>query len=104
MIKHVVSLLTATSLLWVAGACQKPDGLEYGILSLSVQTPASGRVTDVSEGDESAVASLQVFVFDEQGMLETSGISTASHLSLRCRLGEKTVWAVVNAPVFPWRL
>ena len=89
MIKRLVSLLMAISLWWVAGSCQKAPGPGFGILSLSVVTPASGRVTDVSEAAEAAISGLQVFVFDAQGALETSGTSASSTLSLRCRLGEK---------------
>jgi hypothetical protein len=51
-------------------------------------TPTDGKVND-----------LQVFVFDRNGVYETSSHGTGAVLAMTCTSGEKQVVALVNAPV-----
>lgn len=66
-------------------------------IQLTVRVPESAtKVTGTSSDD--AVKDLQVFVFDKNGVYETSSQGSGSSLSLTCTTGEKTVVALVNAP------
>lgn len=86
----------ALCLLACTGACQKQ--VETGVtLSVSARVPVSSRVTDASEARESRISDIQVFVFDGEE-LEAYGSSSDASVTLRCRLGEKTVWVLANAP------
>ena len=46
---------------------------------------------------EDAVESLQVFVFGEDGQVQSSGVADGNALTLTCSTGEKEIAAVVNA-------
>ena len=66
-------------------------------IQLTVRVPESAtKVTGTSSDD--AVKDLQVFVFDKNGVYETSSQGSGSSLSLTCTTGETTVVALVNAP------
>ena len=70
------------------------------MVELKISIPSA--VTKVSEKNEpgtpAAVHSLQVFLFDEEGNLETSDIQEKESLGLPCVPGKKKVVAIVNAP------
>lgn len=60
--------------------------------SVPVQaTKVAGYVT------EDAVETLQVFVFDENGQVQSSGMADGNSLTLTCTTGEKEIAAVVNS-------
>lgn len=75
-----------------ASADQKVD--------LCISLPSA--VTKVSEesspGDPTAVNTLQVFLFNEDGDLETSDMQESESIVLACVPGKKKVVALVNAP------
>ncbi|MCI1786319.1 MAG: fimbrial protein [Bacteroidales bacterium] len=52
--------------------------------------------TDISQ--EKTISSLQVFVFRIGGSLDISGKSETSSINLSCTTGDKTIYALVNAP------
>ena len=81
-------------------ACRERTETEGGFcrLQVSAAVPGATRITGVTDEEESRVSDIQVFVFDGDGMLETSGSASGRTISLRCRTGEKTVWVVANAP------
>ncbi len=67
-------------------------------IQLTVNLPqAATKVT----GDpvDYEVNDVQIFVFDKNGLYETSSRATASTLSLTCTTGEKKIVALVNAPI-----
>lgn len=63
---------------------------------LEVKIP-SGDTKVEGTDEENAVGSLQVFVFDHNGMLEAYARSSSNSLSLSCSSGAKEVVALVNA-------
>ena len=75
--KHLFSLAAALGVGVVAllCACQREDRpFQDGLCTLRVcaSVPTPTRVTGVTQEAESRISSLQVFVFDERGELETS--------------------------------
>ena len=59
------------------------------------------RATGVSEEDETAVNSLQVFVFNSDGAIDAAGKGYEGSLSINVSAGKgKRLWAVANAPDF----
>lgn len=56
-------------------------------------TKVTGNATDAQ------VNNIQIFVFDKNGIFETSSNSDASSLSLTCTTGEKKIVALANAPL-----
>lgn len=92
--------LAALVLSLALGACQgesaRPDG--QASVMVSVSLPGETRATGVSSAGESRINSLQVFVFGLDGRLESSSSVLSGTLNLRCRHGDKTIWALVNAP------
>ena len=63
--------------------------------------PAS-RATETTYSDESRVNNLQVFVFDESGALEDyRDAGAAMTATLSATSGQRTIWALVNAPALP---
>lgn len=93
------SILLPLSVL-ILFACRKDPVPDPSGFKLRIETSAAGstRVTGDALENESRVSDLQVLVFDRDGNLEVSGSARSSSLSLSCRGGEKTVWALVNAP------
>lgn len=69
------------------------DSYEVNISVLS--SGAETRMTDT--GNESAVNSLQIFVFRTDGTLEVYGSAEGSELSLECTSGEREFVAIANA-------
>ena len=69
-------------------------------ISLSVSVPDLR--TKVSEknspGTPDAINTLQVFVFDEAGVLEASDMKESESVVLTCKAGPKKVVSLVNAP------
>ena len=69
-------------------------------ISLSVSVPEVR--TKVSEknspGTPDAINTLQVFVFDEAGVLEASDMKESESVVLTCKAGPKKVVSLVNAP------
>lgn len=69
-------------------------------VSLSVSVPEVR--TKVSEknspGSPDAINTLQVFVFDESGILEASDMKESESVVLTCKAGPKKVVSLVNAP------
>lgn len=75
-----------------------PDLQSGDKIQLTVNLPqAATKVT----GDpvDYEVNDVQIFVFDKNGLYETSSRATASTLSLTCTTGEKKIVALVNAPI-----
>lgn len=70
------------------------------MVELRVSIPsAATKVSEKNEpGTPGAVHSLQVFLFDDSGALETSDVQSGSSIVLPCVPGKKTVVALVNAP------
>lgn len=70
------------------------------MVSLSVSVPTIK--TKVSEknspGTPDAINTLQVFVFDEGGILEASDMTESESVVLTCKTGPKKVVSLVNAP------
>lgn len=67
-------------------------------IQLTVNLPQA--VTKVTGNPSDAqVSDVQIFVFDKNGLYETSSRATASTLSLTCTTGEKNIVALVNAPI-----
>lgn len=67
-------------------------------IQLTVNLPqAATKVTGTPADDK--VNDVQIFVFDKNGLYETSSHATASTLSLACTTGEKKIVALVNAPI-----
>ena len=64
-------------------------------IPLDSQTKAAGTV---SATDDDKLNSAQVFVFNDNGILESSKRATTGNLELVCTRGSKQVAAVVNAP------
>lgn len=66
-------------------------------IQLTVKLPLSAtKVTGPASDDQ--VGDIQVFVFDKNGVYETSSSGSGSTLSLTCTTGEKQIVALVNAP------
>lgn len=77
---------------------EMPDEQKGEKIQLTVNLPQA--VTKVT-GDltDDRVNDVQIFVFDKNGLYETSTHSTSSSLSLTCTTGEKKIVALVNAPL-----
>lgn len=72
-----------------------------GSITTCITVNAEGDITkSTTPGNDASIASLQVFVFnnDDTGLLETSGTATGSKITLNCKTGNKVFYAVVNAP------
>lgn len=68
-------------------------------LTVGIRGSAATRSTTISADDEVRVSTLQVLVFRPDGALDAYGtVSDASELTLSCTSGERTVYALVNAP------
>ena len=97
---HLTQLLGSWILSLALCACQGEDFRPAGqaSVSISLSLPGETRTTGASPAGESRINSLQVFVFNPDGSLECSGMTSSDTVRLRCRHGEKTIWAVANAP------
>lgn len=70
------------------------------MVELTVSIPsATTKVSEKNEpGTPDAVNTLQVFLFDDKGALESSDLQSGTSLVLPCVPGKKKVVALVNAP------
>lgn len=66
--------------------------------SLHVSIAGSPATKATQTADEAAVNSLQVFVFNGDQIDVYGAVSNATAMTLDATTGERTVWAVVNAP------
>ena len=66
-------------------------------VTVSIQGTVT-RATDVTYADESKVSSLQVFVFNNGKLEDYQDAGEALTTKVAATSGERTVWAVVNAP------
>lgn len=83
------------------GKTQQQPGKPVDFTVSILGGPAS-RATGTTYSDESRVNNLQVFVFDENGALEDyRDAGAAMTATLSATSGERTVWALVNAPSLP---
>ena len=83
-------------------ACQEKIAMTENVdgtkVKLKVVVPVEEtRVT--SSNDESKISNYQVYVFDDQGVLESYVNQTGSDIVLDCIAGNKTVAVLANAPV-----
>ena len=101
-------LLLAATVLGTA-ACKKnldnpsvpsaavPGGEETVTLSVSLPLGAPSKASgSATEANETALKSVQVFVFNSSGNLEASQSASSSSVNLTCTKGAKTIAAVVN--------
>ena len=68
-------------------------------LTVSIESPLS-KATVADTADEAKVNTLEVFVFKADGegtILDAYGSSTSTSVTLSASIGQRTVWAVVNA-------
>ena len=83
----------------VNSGSNQPEGICEITFNLS---PGTTKVTttDISKENEVNVSTLQVFVFNSDGSVDAfSGRENGNNLTLSCTLGDKTVYALVNAPL-----
>lgn len=87
-----------------AASCKKdmtavteiPDS---GITELTVGVNRSlTKSTTITDGDEVKINSLQVFVFRDDALDAYASVENLSEVTLSCTKGERTVYALVNAP------
>lgn len=73
----------------------EPVQNESELVELTVNLPdLQTKITGTSQEDK--INDVRVFVFDANGMLESTGNAVTSSLSLTCTVGHKTVVALVN--------
>lgn len=65
--------------------------LTVNVMDSMMETRVTGMNSDMD------VNSLQIFVFNKYGLLETSASGTSSELTLTCTAGQKQIVALVNA-------
>ena len=73
-----------------------PDASSRAALRVSIAGTPGTKAAQTA--DEAAVNSLQVFVFNEDQIDVYGAVSDAKTMTLDATTGERTVWAVVNAP------
>ena len=102
MKKH---LFIAAAALAALASCNKQPvekaAPESATLDVSITSSVSTKATTVSEGDEAAVARIEVLVFNESGGLDAYQLYDGSNhkvSGITSTTGSKTVAAVVNAP------
>lgn len=88
--------------IFLASNCTKETvpavSAEPEIFSLKVSVPSSASVKAVEIPDEDNVASLQVFIFRPDGLLESYGRSSGNTVTAECTSGDKEIVALANAP------
>ena len=103
--KNVLSLAACALLALVA--CNKESGRvavapsSEGApveVTVSIKGTPGTKVTGVSYSDEARVRSLQVFVFNGEALENHRTVTESSVALVPATAGERTVWAVVNAP------
>ena len=104
-------LLASAAVLFAVGcnrnaAPEAPKGVAN--LTVTINGAAPTKAVGITDAQENAVNSLQVFVFDNEGAYEIDGYIDKSMLSdpnanitkiaLSCKQGQKSIWAIVNCP------
>lgn len=85
-------------------SCNKEDKVEPSpemekiSVTVGVSTSLSTKATAINDEDEKNIKNLQIFVFRENGALDAYANSNEGSVSLSCTAGERTVYALVNAP------
>jgi len=67
-------------------------------VNVSIVGTSATRATSVDSADESAVNNLQVYVFNDGKLEDYQNAGESMTASLTATSGERTVWALVNAP------
>ena len=68
------------------------------LVTFSVSVPGlETKSTGGRDDDEKTINSLQVFVFNQHGVYETSAVATEGEVSITCTAGQKRMVALVNA-------
>lgn len=99
-----IILLAASAALALPLSCQKEAGAGPAReaspveVTVSVQGAPATRATGTTYADESKVNSLQVFVFNVNDREAYRSVTGAMSALVPATAGERTVWAVVNAP------
>ena len=102
--KNSFQLIAAAVLASCLAGCRENPGVETPAerlvhTTVSISGSPATRATDVTAADEEAVANLQIFVFDDKGVVEDYLDAGASKTGeIITKEGEKTVVAIVNAP------
>lgn len=97
-----MTALCALTLLSSCGKTVPPQPGKPVEFTVSILGTPGSRATGTTYTDESRVNNLQVFVFDESGALEDyKDAGAAMTATLSATSGERTVWALVNAPALP---
>lgn len=101
-----VFLFSAAATLLCLASCGKepgvkgpeaPDGQPVEV-TVSIRGSRSTRAVGTTYADESKVNSLQIFVFNEDKLETHRSVSNVTTALIPATSGERTVWAVVNAP------
>lgn len=95
------AVLAVVGIVSVLVGCQKTVADEqYSVAKtrLYVSIPITGTKV-VSGANETAVKNYQIFLFNNQNVLEAYVSTSSSEVALDCTMGLKTVVALVNAPV-----
>ena len=72
---------------------------DSGVTELTVGINRSlTKSTTITDGDEVKINSLQVFVFRDDALDAYASVENLSEVTLSCTKGERTVYALVNAP------
>ena len=95
------SLVTAALAALALGSCTREkaniDGKPVEV-NVTILGTAPTRATSVSYDNESKVGNLQVYVFNDGKLEDYQDAGAAMTAQLTATSGERTVWALVNAP------
>jgi hypothetical protein len=92
-------IVTAALAALALGACQRADidGKPVEV-NVTILGTAPSRATSVTYDDESKVENLQVYVFNDGKLEDYRDAGAAMTAQLTATSGQRTVWALVNAP------
>ena len=82
-------------------SCERENGVTEGKpveVNVTILGTAPTRATDVTYADESKVKNLQVYVFNDGKLEDYQDAGEAMTTQLTATSGQRTVWALVNAP------
>ena len=82
----------------VASAGQAVETVEMKLSVVGNGSPATKSADEDFDDDHSVVSNVQFFVFDGEVLDAYKKITSGTSTSMTVKAGEKTVWAVVNAP------
>lgn len=104
IIKKTTLLLSACTALAMT-SCQRESGLVEAVqdglpveVTVRIDNDRMTRVTGASYSDESKVNTLQIFVFKGDDREAYRTVSQSLQATVPATSGERTIWAVVNAP------